>query len=72
MGKDNRKHMLMKKALELSRDDPDMAKGWYTRLSGSDRALLDSGLRELTNSLKTIQSCVNADRLVIEQALATL
>lgn len=72
MGKDNRKHELMRKALELSRDDPGSANEWYMKLSKGDRALLDAGLKELTRELRTIQSCVNAPKLIIEEALAVL
>lgn len=72
MGKDNRKHELMRRALELSRDNPGAAKDWYVRLNKGDRALLDNGLKELTNALKTIESCVNAPKLIIEEALAVL
>lgn len=72
MGKDNRKHQLMRRALELSRDDPDAAKHWYVRLNKGDRALLDNGLKELTRKLTTIQGCVTAPKLILEQALAVL
>lgn len=72
MGKDEHKHRLMRKALELSRDDPGAAKDWYARLGRGDRALLDAGLKELTSALKTIQACTNAPAMIIEEALAVL
>lgn len=72
MAKDKRKHELMKRALELSRDDPDSAKYWYVRLNKGDRDLLDNGLKELTSKLTTIQGCVTAPKLILEQALAVL
>lgn len=72
MGKDSRKHELMRRALELSRDDPDAARHWYVRLNKGDRSLLDNGLKELTSALKTIQGCVEAPKLILEQALAVL
>lgn len=72
MGKDDRQQQLMRTALELSRDNPGAARDWYTRLSKGERALLDAGLKELTSVLRTIQSCVNAPKLVIDEALAVL